>query len=166
MSDDVIPHGLKGYRMKCPCKVCRKAWADYCQERREARKANGTDQLAKKRAQKRTRTTRSRSKPAEPPTESRDSVGGMQAAVIEECATIDGVKPTQLVAAKTLARLVDSLTGQVAGQAVLNSSTKQLMALMAEIRGDSTQSKATGRRKSGGRLATVGELTKVKRRGA
>jgi hypothetical protein len=92
----------------------------------------------------------------------------MESAVIEECASVDGgVKATQLVAAKTLARLVDSLSNESAGHAVVNSATKQLMALMAEIRGDAKQEKATGKRKSGGRLATVGNLTtKVKRQGA
>lgn len=171
MSVDAIPHGLKGYRMGCPCDVCKRGWADYVAERRAIRKAKadkrsrkstGTDDLAKRRAQKRTAAPRKRS-------ESNDSVGAMEAAVIAECDALEN-KPnaTQLVAAKQLASLIDKLSanGDGAGAAIINSSTKQLMSIMAEMRGDTVKAKATGRRKSGGRLATVGALTKVKRQGA
>lgn len=167
MSKDAIPHGLKGYRepYKCTCPICKRGWADYISERRAVRKLareNGTDQLARKRAQKRTATTKAKS-------ESRDSVGAMEAAVVAECAALtEPVNATQLVAAKSLASLIDKLNNKEdgVGASVINSSTKQLMSLMAEIRGDTGKSKATGRRKSGGRLATVGALTKVKRQGA
>lgn len=171
--DDGIPHGIKGYRSPYNCKgdICKRAWADYIAGRRAARKADGTDQLAKKRAQKRAGAKRPRSTVR---TESRDSdkppkIGEMELAVITECASLETPpKATQLVAAKQLASLIDKLStnGDGVGAAVINSSTKQLMSIMAEIRGDTTNSKATGRRKSGGRLATVGALTKVKRQGA
>lgn len=164
---DAIPHGIEGYRQpyNCKCPICRAAWAAYCKERREARKAkaaNETDELAAKR-RKRGGTKASRVSQA-------DSVPGpMERAVTDECAALENpAKATQLVAAKQLASLIDQLSanGGGVGAAVINSSTKQLMALMSEIRGDTTKSTATGRRKSGGRLATVGEMTKVKRRGA
>lgn len=167
MTIDGVPHGLKGYRepYNCRCDVCRAGWAEYIRNNRATRKAkrdNGTDQLARKRAQKRTATTKRKS-------ESRDSVGAMEAAVISECAALtEPANATQLVAAKSLASLIDKLNdkGDGVGAGVINSSTKQLMSIMAEIRGDTGKSKATGRRKSGGRLATVGALTKVKRQGA
>jgi hypothetical protein len=167
---DAIPHGLKGYGTpyKCKCAVCRKAWAAYCKEKRDERKARGGtatyDEIAKKRAERRS-TARASTKKSE----SSDSVGAMERAVITECeALTDPVNATQLVAAKQLASLIDKLSANEdgVGAAVINSSTKQLMSIMAEIRGDTSKSKATGRRKSGGRLATVGALTKVKRQGA
>lgn len=101
---------------------------------------------------------------AKPKSESRDSVrklGEMEKAVIEECAEIPDAKPTLVVAARNLGRNVDSLTDNPKVIALYNSTMKQLMATMAELRGD--KSKTTSRRKSGGRLATVGALTKVKR---
>lgn len=87
----------------------------------------------------------------------------MEKAVIEESAGIPNAKPTLIVAAKNLGRSVDDLTGNEKAIALYNSTMKQLMATMAELRGDKTASNATGRKKSGGRLATVGNLTKVKR---
>lgn len=170
MSVDAIPHGLKGYRSpyNCKCPICRGAWAAYCKEKREDRKGTRRDDLARRRAQKRDTATRS-AKKAAAQSESRDSVGAMETAVIAECAALtDPVNATQLVAAKQLASLIDKLSANEdgVGAAVINSSTKQLMSIMAEIRGDTGKSKLTGRRKSGGRLATVGALTKVKRQGA
>lgn len=170
---DAIPHGLKGYRepYECRCSVCRRGWADYMADlraKRKAKRGNGTDDLARKRAQKRAPTKRGAGQ-----SESRDSVmGAMEKAVIVECEKlVENQNPpnaTQLVAARSLASLIDKLSanGDGVGAAVINSSTKQLMSIMAEMRGDTTKSKATGRRKSGGRLATVGALTKVKRQGA
>lgn len=167
MSVDAIPHGLKGYRSpyNCKCPVCRAAWAAYCKVKREDRKGTKRDDLARRRAQNARNATRS----AKRRSESGDSVGAMEAAVVAECAALtEPVNATQLVAAKQLASLIDKLSANSdgVGAAVINSSTKQLMSIMAEIRGDTGKSKATGRRKSGGRLATVGALTKVKRQGA
>jgi hypothetical protein len=170
VSDDAIPHGVKGYRdpYNCRCDVCKSGWAEYIRGRRAERKAKGgnaTDDLARRRAQKRAPT-----KKAAGQSESSDSVvGPMEAAVVAECASLETPpNATQLVAAKSLASLIDKLNanGDGVGAAVINSSTKQLMSIMAEMRGDTTKSRATGRRKSGGRLATVGALTKVKRQGA
>lgn len=168
---DAIPHGLKGYRepYECRCSVCRRGWADYMADlraKRKAKRGNGTDDLARRRAQKRAPTKRGAGQ-----SESRDSVkmGAMEKAVIVECEKLETPpNATQLVAARSLASLIDKLNAKDdgVGAAVINSSTKQLMSIMAEMRGDTTKSKATGRRKSGGRLATVGALTKVKRQGA
>jgi hypothetical protein len=87
----------------------------------------------------------------------------MERAVIEECAAITDAKPTMIVAAKNLGRSVDDLTDNPKVIALYNSTMKQLMATMAELRGDKVKAGVTGRKKSGGRLATVGALTKVKR---
>lgn len=172
MADDGVPHGLKGYRSpwECRCDVCKAGWAGYIRERRAARKAEGPDELERRRKRS---ATRRMGKP-KARTESGDSVvvggrrigiGEMERAVIEEAAQIPDAKATQIVAAKNLARLIDRLSNQekATGASVVNSATKQLMGVMAEMRGDATKSKATGRRKSGGRLATVGALTKVRR---
>lgn len=171
MTVDSIPHGLRGYREPylCRCDVCKAGWAEYMRDRRAARKADGSDELSRQRARKRAEA-KSKSKPPKK-SESNDSVviGAMESAVITECAALETpAKATQLVAAKQLAQVIDKLSanGDGVGAAVINSSTKQLMSIMAEIRGDTGNSKATGRRKSGGRLATVGALTKVKRQGA
>jgi hypothetical protein len=66
-----------------------------------------------------------------------------------------------VVAAKNLGRNVDELAGDIKVIALYNSTMKQLMSTMAELRGD--KDRPAGRKKSGGRLATVGNLTKVKR---
>jgi hypothetical protein len=118
------------------------------------RAARRNDELAAKRAQK---TETSDSVPK------RRRVGEMEQAVIAECAAITDAKPTLVIAAKNLGRSVDDLTGNAKVIALYNSTMKQLMATMAELRGDKAKSGATGRKKSGGRLATVGNLTKVKR---
>lgn len=147
---DPIPHGLKGYRKPfcCKCDVCRAAGSKYASDKRKEYRER--DELSAKRSQRRR-------------TESRNSVGDMEQAVIAECDVIPTVKATQVVAAKNLARLIDRLMKESAGAAVLNSATKQLMMLMSDIRGDVDKAKTTGKRKSGGRLATVGQLTKVRR---
>lgn len=173
---DGIPHGLRGYRKpyNCRCDVCKGAVAKYQADRRAARRTpEGQDELAAKRAKSMGKErTRIRAAVQAQRSESSDSVrvsskriGEMERAVIEECSAIPDVKATQVVAAKNLARLIDrlSLNDKSVGASVLNSATKQLMSVMSDIRGDKSASKATGRRKSGGRLATVGALTKVKR---
>jgi hypothetical protein len=123
-------------------------------ERQRARREGKTDELAVKRAKR---------------TDSRESVarrrtpGEMERAVVQECEGIPDAKPTLVVAAKNLGRIVDDLAGNPKATALYNSTMKQLMATMAELRGDETDKRKTGKRKSGGRLATVGALTKVKR---
>ena len=165
--DAIIPHGLKGYRKpyNCKCDICMQANRDYRNNKRaEAKLAK--DELAAKREMRKVQFAQRLGKR----TESDDSVpagarviGPMESAVIEECEGLEDVKATQLVAAKSLARTLDSLAKESGGHAVVNSTTKQLMALMADIRGDGLKAAKTGRKKSGGRLATVGNLTKVKR---
>lgn len=157
LNGTVPPHGLKRYRppYKCRCDVCRAANTEYCTERKRVRREANPDELAVRR--KKRATTRR--------TESGDSVrkpkviGEMERAVIEEVAEIADPKPTLVVAAKKLARIVDN--PELSN--MHNTCTKQLMALMAEMRGDTDKAKATGKRKSGSRLATVGSLTKVRR---
>lgn len=177
MSVDEIPHGYKGHRppYSCRCDVCRAAWNAYVKEKREERKLKRprADELSRKRASKteviRRAVKRVAAEEKRRAAESSDSVGPMQAAVLAEVeAMTDPVSATALVAAKSLASVIDKLNNNTegAGAAVINSTTKQLMAIMAEMRGDTTKLKATGRRKSGGRLATVGAMTKVKRQGA
>jgi hypothetical protein len=168
---DPIPHGLEGYRKYgCTCddgtvKSCLGANRAYHRERRAARaeRRDETDELAALRLKR-------KGKPASKQTETSDSVpkrrrtpGEMEIAVIEECSTIENVKPTLVVAAENLGRCVDDLTGNPKTIALYNSTLKQLMSTMAELRGNETDKRKTGKRKSGGRLATVGALTKVKR---
>lgn len=156
-SDDPIPHGLQGSRKPwgCDCPICKAATRKYNRDKqaefRDRQRAKRTDEVAAKRKQRNTRS------------ESTDSVGRMQKAVIEECAQISDVKPTLVIAAEELAKSIDMLSGNAKALALANSSMKQLLAVMAELRGDTAKAKATGRRKSGGRLATVGALTKVRR---
>jgi hypothetical protein len=85
----------------------------------------------------------------------------MEKAVIAECEGLERakVRPTLVVAARNLAKIVD--TPKMSS--IHTSTTKQIMAILSDLHGDSAKTKATGRRKSGGRLATVGNLTKVKR---
>ena len=165
VTDDPITHGIKGYRQGCKCKTClaqgRKAQREASARFRERQRQRRVDEIAE---QRRKKYARSRS------TESRDSVqpsrtvGEMERAVIEECAAITNTRPTLVVAAKKLGRSVDDLTDNPKVIALYNSTMKQLMATMAELRGDETDKRKTGKRKSGGRLATVGNLTtKVKR---
>lgn len=158
---DPVPHGLKGSRppYSCKCSKCRTAQRRYNREKQaeyRLRDKQKTDELAAKRAQKKTVTTGTVRK-------GRRTLGEMEQAVIEECAEITNAKPTLVVAAKNLGRSVDDLTGNMKVIALYNSTMKQLMATMAEMRGDKAKAEVTGRRKSGGRLATVGALTKVKR---
>jgi hypothetical protein len=156
--DDNIPHGLKGYRLpyNCRCDVCKAANTEYMRGKR-AEYAKRDDELsARREARKVTRRTARR-------TESSDSVamGAMEKAVIEETDKLERAKdrPTQVVAARNLAKIVDNPKLS----SIHTSTTKQIMAIMADLRGDMEEKKRTGRRKSGSRLATVGQLTKVKR---
>jgi hypothetical protein len=176
--DDPIPHGLEGYRppWKCKCAICRKANADYMKGKRaEYKKAADTDEVAAKRAQKKSppiSTVGSRNAAAKR-TESNDSVpkrskkiGEMEQAVLDEIAALpEGKKPnaTAIVAAKDLARALDSLRDGEKTVTVYNQTWKQFAVLMADIRGEGKAGGGQARRKSGGRLATVGALTKVKR---
>jgi hypothetical protein len=165
--DASIPHGLKGSRApyNCVCSKCRTAQrkynrekaAEYRQREREAKEAK--DELAAKRQQR----TTARTKRSAAATESRDSdkPGKMERAVIEECAELEKARqrPTLVEAAKNLAKIVDNPKLS----SIHTSTTKQLMAILSDLHGDTEAKKATGKRKSGGRLATVGNLTKVKR---
>lgn len=190
--DDGIPHGLEGYRRHgCQCddgttESCLGANRAYNRQQRLIRKERKeasakSDELARKREAKRdpkgppisTKGTRAGGvKRSEQRSESNDSdgsksrrgkrIGEMEAAVIAECAQLElaAVRPTVVVAARNLARLVDDLSGSAKGGSVQVSTTKQLMAMLESLRPKDTGS---GKRKSGGRLATVGALTKVKR---
>jgi hypothetical protein len=84
--------------------------------------------------------------------------------VIDECAQLELAKqrPTVVVAARNLARLVDDLSDTTKGGTVQVSATKQIMSMIESLR-PRESGNATGKRKSGSRLATVGSLTKVKR---
>jgi hypothetical protein len=166
--DDGIPHGLKGARKPyyCDCTVCKDAINAYNRERRAARKVakQAKDELAEKRAKRRAVNV-AKLHPDRVVTESDDSVprviGAMEKAVIEETKDLARAKerPTMVVAARNLAKIVDNPKMS----SIHTSTTKQIMSIMAELRGDTDKAKATGKRKSGGRLATVGQLTKVKR---
>jgi hypothetical protein len=81
--------------------------------------------------------------------------------VIAECAELEKARqrPTLVEAARNLAKIVDNPKLS----SIHTSTTKQLMAILSDLHGDTEAKKATGKRKSGGRLATVGNLTKVKR---
>lgn len=170
VTDDPIPHGLKGARKPwcCRCDICVKAnraynnskSAEYKARDRDAARA---DELAAKREAKRKDPPAKRTDPSGSLRKGRKAIGEMERAVIEEASAITDAKPTLIVAARNLARLIDMLSADSKGASVQNSTTKQLMSVMADLRGDKSASKATGRRKSGGRLATVGNLTKVKR---
>lgn len=152
--DDDIPHGLRGYRKPyhCRCDVCKAANAAEARRvRANRRNAENSDELSRKRAARRTVTADTVS----------NVVGPMEKAVIAECEGLERAKirPTLVVAARNLAKIVD--TPKMSS--IHTSTTKQIMAILADLHGDSAKAKSTGRRKSGGRLATVGNLTKVKR---
>jgi hypothetical protein len=87
----------------------------------------------------------------------------MELAVAAECDGLERAKdrPALVVAAKNLAKIVDN--PQLSS--IHTSTTKQIMAILSDLHGDADKVKAANRRKSGGRLATVGALTKVKRVG-
>lgn len=165
--DDGIPHGLRGYRKPYNhrCDVCRAANTKYNAEQRAKRAAKREDELAVKRAARNGKppaiSTKGIREAAARRSESKDSVGDMERAVIEECAKLERAKerPTLVVAARNLAKIVD--TPKMSS--IHTSTTKQIMSILADLHGDTAKAKATGRRKSGGRLATVGALTKVKR---
>lgn len=164
VTDDSIPHGIEGYRKyNCKCddgteNSCLGANRIYQREYRELKRreraAAAVDELAKRRGKtKRTATVAG--------SESNDSVGFMEQAVIDECATLEmaRVRPFVVAAARKLARIVDALGDDTKGLAAQASTTKQIHAMLESLRPKETASK----RKSGGRLATVGNLTKVKR---
>lgn len=181
-SKDPIPHGLEGYRKYgCTCddgtvKSCLGANRAYQRDMR-ARRADrklGDEVAAKREANrgakgppigtaKQRAAAAKRSESSDSVRKGRRTIGKMEKAVIEECAQITDAKPTLVVAAENLGRSVDELTGNSKVIALYNSTMKQLLATMAEMRGDKAKAGATGRKKSGGRLATVGTLTKVRR---
>jgi hypothetical protein len=150
-----IKHGRSGYRSGCGCEVCRKENNDYINRRRQlkGREQSGTGGGNVVNMARRRKAT----------TESSDSVGPMEKAIIAECENLErtSARPTLYQSALKLAKVIDS--PEFSGAAV--QTTKQLMAIMKELHGDDEKS-ATGKRKSGGRLATVGALVKVKRQGA
>jgi hypothetical protein len=166
-SNDPIPHGLKGARKPwyCDCDVCKAAINEYNRGRRAARKQQqvAKDELSAKREQR--RQTNRANRNSGKATESGDSVpasaGKMERAVIAECAELEKARqrPTLVEAARNLAKIVDNPKLS----SIHTSTTKQLMAILSDLHGDTEAKKATGKRKSGGRLATVGNLTKVKR---
>lgn len=170
-SDDGIPHGLKGYRAPycCTCDVCRAANAQYSRDKRAEYAAAKRDELATKRearyakSQGKERTAIRQRQAAATVSGGTvpKSAGPMERAVIEECEGLERAKirPTLVIAARNLAKIVD--TPKMSS--IHTSTTKQIMAILADLHGDTAKAKATGRRKSGGRLATVGALTKVKR---
>lgn len=182
VKDDGIPHGLRGHRApyNCPCDVCRLAWNAYCTEKRNERKAKAEaaaktrkgpqtldevdELLAKRKARKAVVVPRKPRAATESNVSDPNVIGAMEKAIIEECADLPRAKerPTLVVAARNLAKVVDNPKLS----SIHTSTTKQIMVLLADLHGDDDKSKATGRRKSGGRLATVGNLTKVKRKGA
>lgn len=167
-SRDPIPHGLRGYRTpwNCRCDVCKAANTEYNRGRREA-KRQAQDELAAKREAKKTTLRLNRQGKSGKATESGDSdptgAGRMERAVIAECASLQKAKdrPTLVESARNLAKIVDNPKLS----SIHTSTTKQLLAILADLHGDTEAKKATGKRKSGGRLATVGSLTKVKRSG-
>lgn len=159
--DDPIPHGLKGYRKPwcCRCAICKDGNAEYHRNRRAERAKAGGDVVD---------MAAQRSKRNGKRTESRDSVaskriGRMERAVIDECELLDEAKkrPTVVVAARNLARLIDDLSDGTEGGSVQVSTTKQLMTLLDTLRPKDIAE--TGKKRTGSRLATVGQLTKVKR---
>jgi hypothetical protein len=171
VTEDLIPHGAQGYRKpwECRCDICKAGIAEYNRDRRAARAKTVEDELAAQRRKRSDSKPNMVRKPKKGQTESDDSVpkrgrriGDMERAVVEECEKLELAKerPTVVVAARNLARMVDELSGTTKGAAVQVSTTKQLMAMIESLRPKSTG----GKRKSGGRLATVGNLTKVKRR--
>lgn len=144
-----ITHGRAGYQRGCGCDVCRTANAEYQAGLRQRKGREGPKKIATVTAIRK----RSESKDSDP--------GMMERAVIEECDGLERAtsRPTLVVAARNLAKIVDN--PDMSG--IHTATTKQIMAILTDLHGDEDKSKSTGRRKSGGRLATVGALTKVKR---
>lgn len=151
-----IKHGRSGYQEGCGCDVCRKGEADYQAKRRRerGRDSNGTVIPMNKRTESNDSDARRR-------TGGVHIIGDMEQAVIDECKQMraDGMKvrPTVEVAARNLAKIVDDPESR----GMHTATTKQIMALLETLQ--PKEIKQTGRKKSGGRLATVANLTKVKR---
>jgi hypothetical protein len=163
--DDGIPHGLKGARKPyyCDCQICKDAINEYNRSRRAIRKTQvRQDELAARRDRKIGKTRAAiRAKQSESKDSVSNRIGPMEKAIIAECENLPRAveRPTLVAAARNLAKVVDN--PKMAS--IHTSTTKQLMAILADLHGDTAKAKATGKRKSGGRLATVGALTKVKR---
>jgi hypothetical protein len=164
---------LKGARKPwyCDCTVCKDAINEYNRagraRRKQQREARQADELAAQRAKRKGKqppiSTKGIRAAAAKRTESSDSVakGRMEKAVLAECEALERARtrPTLVVAACNLAKIVDNPKLS----SIHTQTTKQIMAILADLHGDTEKAKATGKRKSGGRLATVGALTKVKR---
>lgn len=161
-----VTHGRSCYRQGCGCDVGRKAESDYQAKRRaeNGRAQNGNVIPMSKGPAISTKGMRDAAKKR---TESRDSVkraekrakvGAMEQAVIDEYELLDAdcKRPTVLIAARNLAKIVDDPDLQ--GMHI--ATTKQVMAMMQSLRPKEIDAK---KRKSGGRMATVGALVKVKR---
>jgi hypothetical protein len=170
-TDDGIPHGLKGARKPyyCDCPICKAAINKYNREgraRRKQQRQTQADELSAKRearyvkSQGRVRTAKP-VKRTESDVSVSKAVGAMESAVIKECEGLARAveRPALVVAARNLAKIVD--TPKMSS--IHTTTTKQIMAILADLHGDKAKTSATGRKKSGGRLATVGNLTKVKR---
>lgn len=146
-----IKHGRSGYQRGCGCAVCRGAESSYQAGRRAVRGRTDGNVI---------QMPGKRSESSDSVVKRRSGVGDMERAVVEECEGLERAKdrPTLVVAARNLAKIVDN--PELKG--LHTSTTKQIMGILADLHGDSDD-KRKSRKKSGGRLATVGNLTKVKR---
>lgn len=162
----IPPHGLKRYRKpwNCHCDVCRAANTKYGKDRKAAIAAKLEDELATRRAnraksQPRTPTSRS-VKPRGASDEAPAKIGEMEQSIIDACKLIDRAteQPDMVMMARKMARILDNPKALP----LHNSSTRQLTGIMATLRGTGAGS-AGGKRKSGGRLATVQSMTRSKR---
>lgn len=153
-----IKHGRSCYVAGCGCEVGRIAEREYQAKRRRERGRANNGNIIPMNGRKGTESEDSLRRKAK-----RAVVGPMEQAVIDECAQLDEAKkrPTVVIAACNIAKIIDDPDSV----GMHNASTKQLMALLDTLRPKEPE-KVTGKRKSGGRLATVGNLTKVKRQGA
>lgn len=149
-----IEHGLKGYRTGCGCEVCRKANNDYHAERRarigHPRQTNNVVSIGG-----------GGKKTAPVSNETPTTPGPMERAVIEECANISRAErfPTLREMATGQARIIDNK--DLAG--LHTSATRTLAAIMKDLRVEDDKATMKDKRKSGGRLASVQSLAKVKR---
>lgn len=150
-----IDHGLSCYKAGCGCAKGRKANRDYSAMLREQKKTAAAQQFSSNVTKMRVVNGGNTSG-----AESDDSpaLGIVEQSVIEECAKLPAAqeRPAMVQIARSMARILDAPT-QVANHP---TATRQLTSILDGFRGGAGKD---GKRKSGGRLATVQKMQRSRR---